>query len=107
MGKLKFTLTQVISIGGTTILPRPSSEPDKKKESSKEKKKARTMPTSPALSPTSPQPLTSRHTNRHSFRGYLQEHETAMGMHMDEHDSLYEVNTRRCTGSWLNYDAEA
>ena len=24
-----------------------------------------------------------------------------MGMHMDEHDSLYEVNTRRCTGSWL------
>ena len=34
--------------------PRPSSEPDKKKETSKEKKKARTMPTSPALSPTSP-----------------------------------------------------
>ena len=53
-GKVKIYTDSGDFYWGYHYPPRPSSEPDKKKETSKEKKKARTMPTSPALSPTSP-----------------------------------------------------
>ena len=53
-GKVKIYTDSGDFYWGYHYPPRPSSEPDKKKETSKEKKKARTMPTSPALSPTPP-----------------------------------------------------
>ena len=53
-GKVKIYTDSGDFYWGYHYPPRPSAERDKKKETSKEKKKARTMPTSPALSPTSP-----------------------------------------------------